>query len=352
VQTIKDHFIPVAVDVDMLNVLEDAEGKFARDSRMFLSGSSGGVSFLTASGKLLGKNVLHGTTGAAIREALQTWNTLPESERKPGAIQVGERGPIDTKHATVQPPAGCLILKVYGRYLARDARGELRTTTLLGDFPGIEKSATSFPGHFEYNNEANPDFMWLTETEWKSLVPASPRKGDRFPLPAAVVQRMCWYHLLPNAMTGRTGDTWGSVGPKEKRGIRAGEATLTVEEVSDAGIRLTLQGFVHLGNAYNPAAGAPKTNKEYLETLGYEASLRGRLTYDAAKKAFTQFDVVALGDLYGEALENSWFFRPGRNPVGFAFELSNGQAPAERLPPRGNMTQSVLERYLGTGSGR
>jgi hypothetical protein len=349
VKTIKEHFVAVAVDADMLNVLEDAEGQFARAAGIYLTGSSGGVAFITADGKRLGKKHLHGTNAAGIQEALEAWNKIPESERRPGAIQVGDRGPIDSKHATVQPPPGCLILGVSGRYLARGPRDELRTTTLLNDFPGIEQPATRYTGHFEYNCEANPDFMWLTEAEWKSLVPASPNKGDRHALPGAILQRMCWYHLLPNAMTGRTGDTWGSVGPREKHGIRAGEATLTVEEVSGDSIRLSLQGFVHLGNAYNPAANPPKTNKEYLETLGYEASLRGRLTYDTAKKSFTHFDVVVLGDMYGEAIENSWFFRPGRNPVGFAFELSSGQTPVDRLPPRGNMTQSDLERYLGPG---
>src|SRR5262249_49401261 len=115
----------------MLNVLEDAEGRFARASGMFLTGSSGGVSFLTASGKRLGRHHLHGVKAAGIQEALDAWQKLPEDERRPGAVRVGDRGPIDLKHATVEPPPGCLILRVYGRYLAPDPKDELRTTTLL-----------------------------------------------------------------------------------------------------------------------------------------------------------------------------------------------------------------------------
>jgi hypothetical protein len=341
----------VAVDADMLNFLDDAEGKFARDSRIYLTGSSGGVAFLTASGKLLGKKHLHGVNAAGIQEALDAWNKLAADERQPGATKIGDKGPIDGKRATVQPPAGCLILRVYGRYLAHDPKDALRTTTLLKDFPGIKEPATRFPGNFEYNSEANPDFMWLTEAEWKSIVPANPQKGDKFPLPAAIVERMCRYHLIPNALTGRTGDTWSVVGSKGSRGIRAKDVTLTVDDVSVAGVRLTLDGFVHLGNAHDPKA-APKLQKERLEVLGYEASLRGSLIYDAAKKSFSRFDVVALGDLYGDACENTWFYRPGRNPVGFAFELTSGTAPADRLPPRGNMTPADLERYLGSGKSR
>ncbi len=331
----------------MLNVLEDEEGKFARASRIYLTGSSGGVTFLTASGKLLGKKFGHGTTGAGITEALKDWSKFPESERMPGAIQVGDRGPIDAKHATVQPPEGCLILKVFGRYLAPDSKNALRTTTLLKDFPGIVNPATRYPGQFEYNSEANPDFMWLTEAEWKSLVPASPRNGDKFPFPAAIFERMCRYHLLPNSMTGRTGDVWGVVGPNATHGVRAREAYLTVEKASATGIHLTLQGFVYLGNVHDADAAPPKSQKEVLSALGYEASLHGRLIYDSAQKVFTHFDMVALGDMYGEAGESTWFYRPGRNPVGFAFELSSGFAPADRLPPRGNMTQSDLDRYIG-----
>src|SRR5262245_60676468 len=129
VKTIKDNFIPVGVDADMLNVVHDADGQFVRKSGMRLSGSSGGVVFVTANGKLLGKGHLHGTTKAGIDEALRDWNKLPEAERKPGAIKLGERGPLDPERGTAEPPAGGMILKVYGRYLAHGSKGTLRTTT-------------------------------------------------------------------------------------------------------------------------------------------------------------------------------------------------------------------------------
>src|SRR5262249_23044518 len=155
VAIIKEKFIPVGVDADMLNVVEDADGKFVKESGMRLSGSSGGVVFVTANGKLLGKSHLHGTNRAGIDEALAAWDKLPASERRPGAIKLGERGLIDAKHATVEPPAKGLILKVHGRYLAHEGKGGLRTTTLLKDFPGIKQPATAHPGHFEFYNEAN-----------------------------------------------------------------------------------------------------------------------------------------------------------------------------------------------------
>ena len=226
-------------------------------------------------------------------------------------------------------------------------RNRLRTTTLLKDFPGIKQPATAHPGHFEFYNEANPDFMWLTEAEWKALIPTDKKKGDKFALPDALIDRMCWYHLLPNAMASRIGDTWGAVGPSKKRGIRAREAALTVESVSPASIRLTLDGFVHLGNVHDPKAAPLKDPKDCVLFVGYEARLRGHLTYDKSKGAFTRFDVIALGDIYGDACADNWLFRPGRNPVGFSFELVSGSAASDRLPPRGYLTRTDLARYLG-----
>jgi hypothetical protein len=324
-----------------LNVLEDAEGKFARESRLRLPGSSPGMSYVTASGKLLGV----GFQQRAMEDALKAWNALPEAERKPGAFQVPERGPIDSKRATVQPPSGSLILKLHSRYLAREPEGELRLTTLLQDFPGIKDPATRYPRHFDYYCEANADFMWLTEAEWKSLIPVKPTKGETFSFPAAIADRLCQYHLLPGSMHSRTGYIWDQLGLKDK-GIRAREMTLTVEEVTASSLRLTLTGFVHLGHPYDSVATA-KVPPKRLVNLGYEAQIRGVLEYDSKKQVFTRFDMLVLGDLYGDSDPNRWLVRSGRNPLGFAFELVRGDTPGERLPPRGYLTKTDLERYLG-----
>ena len=53
--------------------------------------------------------------------------------------------------------------------------------------------------------------------------------------------------------------------------------------------------------------------------VGYEARLRGVPDFDTAEKAVTRFDVIALGDVWGEASADHRPYRPGRNPVGFTF---------------------------------
>jgi hypothetical protein len=340
VQTLREKFIAVAVDADALNYMQDSEGRFARDSKMRLPGSCHSISYITASGKVLGTEYQM----PAIEEAWQAWTKLPEGERKPGAIQVGKKGPLDPEYAAVQPPEGGLILKLYGRYLAREDDGELRLTTLLKDFPGIADPATRYPRHFDYYCEANPDYMWLTEAEWKSLIPANPKRGDQRPVPTAIIDRMCLYHLLPTSMHSRIGDLWQEIAVKTK-GIRAKEVTLTVDEASPDRVRLILDGFVHLGHAYDADATA-KIPPKSSQCMGYEARLRGVLDYDTAKRAITRFDILVLGDLYGDADPNGWLVRPGRNPLGFAFEMVAGDNPVDRLPPRGYLTKADLAGYL------
>src|SRR5579871_2525295 len=68
----------------------------------------------TADGKWLG-------TGDVAR-GLDAWHRLPESARAPGAIQIEERGPFDSRKG-VRPPPGVLILKVFARDLERNADG-------------------------------------------------------------------------------------------------------------------------------------------------------------------------------------------------------------------------------------
>ena len=46
-----------------------------------------------------------------------------------------------------------------------------------------------------------------------------------------------------------------------------------------------------------------------------------------------RFDLVAFGDHWGSGPYTGGA-RPGRAPLGVAFELSRGEAPADRVPPQ------------------
>src|SRR6266511_1555780 len=109
------------------------------------------------------------------RQALKRWNDLPQSERKPGALQVGSAGKTDAKIPT--PPPGALILQVYESRLTGDRNGEVRRR---------QKHETFSWGEYEPGR----DQIWLSETEWKALVPPDQKKGARHLLPAGVARRM------------------------------------------------------------------------------------------------------------------------------------------------------------------
>src|SRR5262249_22590956 len=110
--------------------------------------------------------------------------------------------------ALPQPPAGGLILKQYLRVLHRDARKELHRQAI------------------------SHDFLWMTKSEWQSLVPRRPRRGGSFTAPDFLVTRIGAHHahVILSAGALRLGSA-----PKPR-------LTLTVEEASPDRVRLRLEG--------------------------------------------------------------------------------------------------------------
>jgi hypothetical protein len=319
VELIKKNCVAVSVSNYDQN-RQDAVGQFVRDSGMKFPGAGGSHWFVTANGKVLGRDA---------RQALARWKAIPESERAPGAIHVDPLGLIDSKRAAPTPPEGALIIKLHYRALMRDKDGGLRYVTgadLWHDEDGKKTEAAienTYPGAIT-TPQAQPDHMWLTRTEWQSLMPARPRRGDKVPLPSAVANRLIRWHLNPLFV-------YGEANPLGRKEVRAAEMTLTVMQISANMVRLRLDGFARLGADF-PAADM-MSHRACLDKWGYEPRLLGHLEYDPQKKVFTRFDIVALGDHFGRLGICDSAARPGRQPLGIAFELVATEAPAERIPP-------------------
>jgi hypothetical protein len=319
VELIKKHFVAVSVSNYDQN-RQDAVGQFVRDSGMQFPGAGGSQWFVTANGKVLGHDP---------KQALARWRAIPESERAPGAVRVGELGTVDNKRAAPTPPAGTLIVKLHYRALIREKDGGLRYVTgadLWHDENGKKTEAaieSLYPGAIT-TPQAQPDHMWLSRTEWRSLMPAKPHKDDKVPVPAAVVDRLIRWHLNPLFI-------YGEANPLSRKEVRAAEMKLTVTEASADVVRMRLDGFARLGKEF-PAA-EKTSQRACLDQWGYEPRLLGYLEYDPRKEVFTRFDVVALGDHFGRLGICDSAARPGRQPLGIAFELVTNDAPAERIPP-------------------
>ena len=196
--------------------------------------------------------------------ALAKFNQLPEDERQPKKLEPSEF--FDRLNSTAPVPSGMLVCRQYSRAFERgrqDTKGDLRR----------------HEGQSTNNLGPNGDFLWLTEAEWKSLVPASPMQGMKHPVPDAISRRIFVYHLSNTSLGASPGWT-----PEQ---FRSGELTLTVEEASAAGVRLHLEGFARLADNADFAKATQKA----------EFSLVGSLNYDAEKKVFDRFDIVALGEV-------------------------------------------------------
>ncbi len=314
---------------------KDAEGDFLRKSLGpdFFPTSAGYMECVSAGGKRLG--------GGNLKKVLEAFHKLPQGERKPGAVKVAALGAVDTAVASPQPPPGGLIVKLYGRLMSRETDGPIRKAHLK-DFPLLKGYQPDSAGRVGYLFEAHTDFLWLTQAEWQALVPIHPKKGDTLAISPAIVQRICRYHLVPERIYGEGGG-WGA------KGIRAAKLTLTVVAVTSDAVRFQLHGFAHLGSVYDPAKA---TTPNGPLPIGYEANLDGILIYDTGKKAFTRFDAVALGDVWGRMGDANGksvsVERPGRHPLAFAFELVRGDRPADRLTPTGRASK-VRSGYFTIG---
>jgi hypothetical protein len=305
-----EDFVAVTGDDWYQRRRQDDEGEFfrkisdqaGRGSRDDSGGSTRqGIYCFTAGGRLLAfKNAGQApdVMREVLRDALAKWKKLPESERRPGAVKVPDVSRTDSRYTRTPPPGG-LIVNVFTRLLDRDATGEL-----------CDAACKTGSG-----DEAARDHLWLTESEWRSLVPATAKKRDQFPLADKIAERICRFHLLDN--TRGEPPLWG------REEVRSRKFTLTVEESTSSGISVRLDGAASIATHADPSRAE----------RGYDVRLLGYIHFDAAKNAIDRFDIVAVGDHWGEGTYTRGA-RLGRTPLGVAFELASGKSPGDRVPPQ------------------
>ena len=78
---------------------------------------------------------------------------------------------------------------------------------------------------------------------------------------------------------------------------------------------------------------------------GFDVRLLGHIAFDRTKGTIDRFDVVAVGDHWG-AGPYTGGARPGRQPLGIAFELSSGKSAADLVPPQAGRE---IDAYYGRG---
>jgi hypothetical protein len=303
----KEEFIAVAGDDWYQRRKQDAEGEFFRrvadqGPRKGVGGSTRqGIYVFTAAGKLLGyRNHQDASVLRRVLEkALADFKQLPADERKPGAIKVENPPTVDAAFDR-KPPRGGLIVNIYTRIVDKDPKGEFCHGTC--QFTGGERSAH--------------DHLWLTEDEVKALVPLDPKAGESVSVPSRVLLRLLRFHFVDN--------TRGEPPPWSHNDVRHHAIKLTVADVTAQAVTLKLEGTALLATDANPE----KAKR------GYDVAVLGTIVYDREKKAINRFDGVALGLHWGEGPYTGGA-RPGRTPLGIAFDLARGDAPTDQVPPQG-----------------
>src|SRR5262249_13675894 len=136
------------------------------------------------------------------------------------------------------PPPGGLILQVFSRAL----------THVGGEFvPYKTKVSRSW--------EPGRDFAWLTESEWRSLLPATLHPGVRQVVAAPIQDRLIRRSVID---LGRVG---GNGGPRRPEQVLAKDLTVTAKQVSPTMIRLHLKGSARLSTDEGPKKGQPKIDE-------------------------------------------------------------------------------------------
>jgi hypothetical protein len=271
-----------------------------------------GQRMLTANGKELSKEY---TPIETLKAGLKKFRDLPESEKRPDAASLAEIPGFPEPPA---PPVDGLILRSYIRGLNRAEDGSYSRPRRIVMRQGVA-------GNYGWKCEPNLDYVWLRKEEWQSLIPAQPRKGQSFPVPAPIVQRFVTFHLI-DSVSGTPNFFWADA---------TGKMTLTVDKNYTHELQLRLDGT---------ADADPKHGGLPVDFLGY-------IHFDRRDQRITRFDLVALSrgigdrrdsDKLAQSLQISYQREPGSVPVlAFAFEMVTDPRPVDRVPPYAIMYNSA-----------
>lgn len=167
--------------------------------------------------------------------------------------------------------------------------------------------------------ETQSDMLWLTETEWKGLLPQDLEKGQQLAV-SDEVQRRFFSTIGIEYMEGSV----NALPPRDT------EMSITVTGIDGGLVTLQLDGHGKMGKEFLD------TDQTGANSRGCRIQVLGKLRYDRAKGTFTRFDVVGIGEAWGNKMEYTrreigiddypWMY-------GIACELVTGDSAIDRIPP-------------------
>ena len=184
VRCLSEDYVPVTASLNKVMHWTDDDSKFValirERSRAKPHEKHGqGMYMVTADGQMLlykSSYLTMRNTIGHLQKGLTAWNQLPTATRQPNAIHVPK---AKTLHK-INPPSGGLVIRVYSRQLDRVAEGNYADAK----------------ANLGRGDEASIDNLWLTASEWKSLIPKQLTRGSVATVRKSIVQRIAQRHLF------------------------------------------------------------------------------------------------------------------------------------------------------------
>lgn len=320
IAAIRESFVPVVLD----GYLRGDASELALLKSFQVQGN--GFTYVTAGGQLLGhdsyRSLESETAVSRLQKVVTEFAALPKAVRMPRIEKSAPGG--DSKRIPLTPPPGALIANVFFTYLEQGPQKEWRRALWhVEGQPGTEAGS----GHGRNQYVTHVDKLWITEEEWRSLIPKDPQPGLRVAIPASLERRLLRFYA---------GDLARRTTQDE---LRSADLRLTVDKVEENEVSLKLVGHTKTGCTF--AEGRPPSK----DARGHDkggADLRwlGYLRYDRKRRTFDRFEIVATGEAWGGGSHQAAttnYYRGGEHrrwPIGLAFELVTGERPVDRLPPQ------------------
>jgi len=253
---------------------------------------------------------------------LTAFRALPDHKRMPPLPDPAKAQ--SARRPVPEAPEGGLVIRGFCTYMKTNKSGKPERARRLY----YERN----PG--AWAAETQSDTLWLTEQEWRSLIPDKLEPGVRIQV-AKEIQRRFFSTIGIDYMEGSV----------NALPVEDSKMTLAVEKkLAGAVTVLKLEGYGIMGKAPDES-----TNSQP-RTRGCELRVVGRITYDPAKKKITAFDLAGVGEAWGNKLQNvrrEIGLPNERWNYGIACEIVNGTSPYDRIPPYNMFHYGGKIKYFG-----